>query len=323
MLLRMCGRTIRLSCIVVLAIWLLASFVRGQEPDAAWFKANYLPAVEKLDKFYSECSATVSQTVTSDDSDDYNKATFRFGFDGPRRKFDRTIESSKNGSITSRSRTIVASPDVSFMILTRPEKGPLLEQVNRSPMGFAQATTQIDAAAFDSIYASFSLLEKRFSQYINDKDFEIKSVKRDGDRIRLDFHYKNETVQFDGWVVLLPQLQWVIDRSDISLKVIKSGYSYRIARTMSYGSDTPVPVLTGSETSTYHPNRTDQEKMVVEELTFAAVPASEFKLSAYGYDDRIGSPASVGKSLWFWLSVAGVLCLLMALGIRMRYRHAV
>ena len=60
------------------------------ELDAAWFKANYLPAAEKLDKAYSQCSAKVSETNTDDKS--FNTAKLTCAIDGPRRKFDRTIE---------------------------------------------------------------------------------------------------------------------------------------------------------------------------------------------------------------------------------------
>ena len=58
---------------------------------------------------------------------------------------------------------------------------------------------------------------------------------------------------------------------------------------MSYGNDAPVPALTGLMATTYHPDRTDSDKVVVDDLTFATVPASEFKLSNYGYDDRIAT----------------------------------
>jgi hypothetical protein len=306
--------------VIVFAMGLLASPARGQELDAAWFKANYLPAAQKLEKFYGECSAKVTETGTNDKSDELIKATFSFAFDGARRKFDRTTEDNKDGVVHGFSRTIVASPEVSFKVLTKRGQGPILESVNRSSMGFAQATARIDEAACDSFYAPFALLSKRVSQYIQDKDFEIKSVKREGDRVRLDFHYKNNDFQSDGWVVFLPSLRWVIDRWDISVKVNKPAeYSYRIASEMRYGNDDPVPALTGSTATTYHPDRTDTNKLVVDELTFTPVPAEVFKLSRYGYDDRIGQAPSAFKSLWFWLASAGIISLLAAFALRRRH----
>jgi hypothetical protein len=304
----------------VIAIGLLASPAPGQELDAAWFKANYLPAAQKLEKAYGECSAKLSETVTNDKSDDFNKATSNFAFDGTRRKYDGMTESHKDGSTTKRSRAIVASLEVSFSVLTKQEKGPLLEQVNRSPLGFAQATAQIDGVAGDSIYAPFAFLGERVSSWMKHKGFEIKSVKQEGDRVRLDFHCRDNDREYNGWVAFLRDRQWVIDAWDVALKMNPGKtdeYSWRYATSVSYGGDDPVPTLTGMTAIAYHPNRTVTEKMVVDELTFVAAPASEFKLSHYGYDDRIGTPQAGGiHSLWFWLAVGGVACLLAAFAIR-------
>lgn len=305
--------------IIVLAIGLLASPARGQELDAAWFKANYLPAAQKLDKAYSECSAKVSETGTNDKSDDYNKATFSFAFDGTRRKFDRTIESREKGSTNKWSRSIVASPEVSFMVLRKHEGEPLLERVNRSSMGFARATARIDEEAGDSIYAPFALLGERVSGWMKHKGFEINSVKQEGDRVRLDFHCNDREADRDyaGWISFLPNRQWVIDGWDITIKMTKpKEYSWRYATSVQYGDDVPVPAVTGMTMIGYHPDRTDTNKMVVDELSFAAASKSEFKLSNYGYDDRIGLPASSFRSLWFWLAAMGTACLLAAFAIR-------
>ena len=301
--------------VAVVAIGLLASPARGQALDAAWFKANYLPAAEKLYKAYSECSAKVSEINTNDKSPDFNKTTYSFAFDGAQRKFDRMIEDHKDGSVDGFRRVIVASPEVSFKVLTSWEKNPLLENVNRSPMGFARATKRIEEEASDSIYSAFAFLEEQVSSWIKHQGFQIKGVKREGDKVRLDLHCKHDNGRvYDGWIAFLPDRQWVIDNWDITTKTTTD--TWRDVATVSYGGDDPVPAMTGMTDIGYHPNQTNTRTMVVEELKFAAVPASEFKLSAYGYDDRIGSPASVGRSLWFWLAVGGVTCLLAAFAIR-------
>lgn len=303
--------------IITLAIALLASPARGQELDAAWFKANYLPAAQKLEKAYGECTAEVSETVTNDKSDDYNEATYHFAYDGARRKFDRTIVSHKGGTTYERSKTIVASPEVSFSVFTKQGKDPLLQRVNRSPLGFARATESIDRDAFESIYAPFAVFEEPVSRSLTDKDFEIEGVTRDGDRVRLKFSRKKDDFQASGWVDFLPDLQWVIDRWEMSCKTVRpTEYRYRMVSALSYRHGDPVPALTGWTTTTYDPDRTSTDKLVVDKLTFAAAPASEFKLSSYGYDDRIGLRPSALKSLWFWLAVAGVACLVTAFVVR-------
>jgi hypothetical protein len=313
-----------LQGVIAIAIGLLASLAQGQELDAAWFKANYLPAAEKLEKAYGQCTAEVTETVSNDKSVDYNQATYHFAFNGSRRKFDRKIENHKQGSIVGFSRTIVASPEVSFRVLTRREHGPLLESVDRSSMGFVQATESIDRDAFDSICVPFALFERPVSRSLADKDFEIQEVHRDGDRVRLKFSLKKQDFEATGWVDFLPERQWVIDRWEISRKTFKpTEYSYRMISALSYGDGGPVPALTGWTTTTYDPVRTETDKLVVDKLTFAAAPASEFKLSGYGYDDRIATPGGVGKSLWFWLAITGAICVLTAFAVRMRYRHAV
>jgi hypothetical protein len=313
-----------LQGVIAIAIGLLASPAQGQELDAAWFKANYLPAAEKLEQAYGQCTAEVTETVTNDKSDDYNQATYHFAFNGSRRKFDRKIENHKQGSIVGFSRTIVASPEVTFRVLTRREHGPLLESVDRSSMEFAQATESIDRDACDSIYAPFALFEEPVSRSLADKDFEIQEVHREGDRVRLKFSLKKQDFQETGWVDFLPERQWVIDRWEVSRKTVKPPeYTCRLISELSYADGDPVPALSGWTTTTYDPVRTDTDKLVVDKLTFAAAPRSEFKLSRYGYDDRIATPASVGKSLWFWLAITGAICLLTAFGLRMRYRHAV
>lgn len=302
----------------VLAISLLASPARGQELDAAWFKANYLPAAQKLEKYYGECSARVSRTVTKSNSDKFViKTTINFAFDGTKRKFDRTIESrDEDGSTNKWSRTIVASPEVSFGVLTR-EGSPLLEQVDRSTMGLTQATSQIDAEASDTIYAPFSVLEWRISEWIKNKNFAIQAVRRDVEHARLEFRYKTDDLEYGGWISFLPNRHWVINHWDINVKKFKpQEHSWRIVCNMSYGNDDPVPALTGSTATSYHSDRTDSEKIVVDELKFATAPASEFKLSRYGYDDRLATPGSFSNSLWFWLGGAGILCLLAALVLR-------
>jgi hypothetical protein len=303
--------------IVILAM-LLASPARGQELTAAWFEANYVPAAQKLEKFYGECSAKVLRTVTKSNSDKFSsKTTINFAFDDTKRKFDRTIESTgEDGSGTKWSRTVVASPEVSFMVLTQ-EGPPLLEQVDRSTMGFAQATSQIDAEASDTIYSPFSVLEWRISEWIKSKTFAVKEVRREGVHVRVDFRYKPLDREYVGWITFLPDRQWVIDHWDITLKRFKpEERSWRIVSDMTYGGDDPVPALTGATATSYHSDRTDSEKIIIEELKFSTAPASEFKLSHYGYDDRIATPASFSKSLWFWLGGAGVLCLLAALALR-------
>jgi hypothetical protein len=310
---------------VAYLVVLLASPAWGQEHDAAWLKANYLPAAKTLEKSYGECSAKVERTVLIGGSDRYIKTTYHFAFDGANRKLDKSIENKgEDGAITNFKRSFVASPDVSFSVVER-DGAPLLDQVNRTQVGLDRATQQIDSEAGESIYAPFVAFGWRVSEWINDKGFEIKSVKQNGDRVKLDFQYKKNDRTYVGWMSFLPVRQWAMDKWDMVLTMNigkPKEYRWRVAATMNYGGDEPVPNLVGLTAHSYHVDRTDTENIVVDELTFAPVPASQFKLSNYGYDDRIGSPASVGRSLWFWLASAGIICLLIALGIRLRYRHA-
>jgi len=305
-----------MSGLVALAFWLLVSPALGQELDGAWFKANYLPAARKLEKTYGECTAKVSRTVTNDNSDDYTKTTYSFAFEGSRRKFDRAIESRDDGSTNTWSRTVVASPEVSFMVLTR-NNGPLLEQVDRSPLALAAATEQIDTQAGESIYAPFALLDERVSKWIETPGFEIESVRRDGEQVRLDFRYQEDGRRYEGWISFLQDRGWVIGGWEASLSVSEPDpYEWRIATNMKYSDDQPIPALTGMTMVSYHPDRTDTAKIVVDELTFAPVPVSEFTLSRYGYDDRIGKAENASNSLWLWLAVGGGACLLSAFVIR-------
>ena len=306
-----------LQGLAVVALCLLAPAARGQELSAEWFKENYLPAAEKLNKAYSECSAKVSEVNTSDKSANFNEVIHKFAFDGTQRKFERTIEDHIDGEINRWTRVIVASPNVSFMVLTRKEQRQILEYVNRSSMGFSKATTRIDEEASDSIYSGFAFIGERVSSWIKHKGFQFKNVKRSGDTLRLDFACKDEDGRsYEGFINFLPDRQWVIADWDIKLTTTNPPYSWRNVTTVSYSGDDPVPALAGIVDIGYHPDRTNTKKMTVDELKFAAVPANEFKLSSYGYDNRIGSPASVSKSLWFWIAVGGVACLLAAFAIR-------
>jgi len=228
--------------------------------------------------------------------------------DGPRRKFDRTIEVHKDGTIDGFRRVVVACPDVSFHLLTRRGQPTFLEYIDRSSAGIAQASKRIEEVASDSIYSAFAFLEMRVSSWMSRKGFEIKGVKREGDKVRLDFHCKDD-LEYDGWVDFLPDHQWVIDGWDITLKGIEpTTEPWRIVAAVTYGGDNPVPVLTGVTTTTFDSGRTATGKTVVEELSFDPVPASEFMLSHYGYDNRIG----VADKRWLWPCIAVALVALWA-----------
>ena len=254
--------------------------------------------------------------TTSDNSTNTSKAQIEFAFDGVKRKFDKNTETLKDGVTTKWTRSIVASPEVSFSIVKRADD-QLLDQVDRSTLGLLQAVGQIDSAAGDSIYAPFALLEQRFSQWLRTDGFQIKRVSRDGNRVRVDFAFTSKERAYNGSIRFLPQRLWVIDGWDITLKLLEpEQYTWRIVNDMTYGSDDPVPSLTGSSAVTYHQTHTDREKMIVEKLSFAKVADDEFKLSRYGYSDRLGLPARFYESVWFWAATLGVICIAGAAVIR-------
>ena len=289
--------------------------------DAAWFKAEYLPAAEKLEEAYAGCSAEVTETITDDRSDDFNMAKSSFAFDGVRRKYEGANESHKGNTTTKWSRAMIASPEVSFRILTKEGTDPILERVNRTPLGFAQATAQIDSLACDSIYSPFALLSERVTSWLKRPGFRIKSIRHKDGRVRLEFHCTEagRDREYEGWIEFLPDRQWVIHSWDVTLSG-KAGnhaaYSLRYAASINYSNDDPVPHITGMVVRGFHGDWKETDELVVDDLTFATVAASEFKLSHYGYDDRIGMQPGSYRSLWFWLATACVLCLVIAFVIR-------
>jgi len=303
--------------IVALVMCLVSSPVNGEEKESAWFFENYLPAAQKLANAYAECTVDVSETVSNDKSPDYNTATFHFAYDGTRRKYDRTLISHHGDSTYERTRTVVASPEISFSIYTKQGKSPLLQQVDRSELGFSEASRTIDSAALEAIYAPFALYGKTVAEWLRSKDFKIKSIREEADHVRLTFQIANNEFNAEGWATFRPTLLWVIDRWEMSVQMKKpSGQTFRVASALTYADGDPVPALTGLTTTTFHPNRTVTDKLLVNMMRFGAAPPREFKLSSYGYDDRIAMPASIGTSLWFWLAIGGVACLLAAFAIR-------
>jgi hypothetical protein len=262
------------------------------------FRAEYLPAARKLEQAYSQCRAKVALTVTNDTTDYLGKTSYAFALDGNKAKFDRTIENRENGMVFGFRRAIIGTPELSFMILTK-DGNTILEEVSRS--GESLAYKVIDQA--DTVRAAFAFLGKSLSERLASKSFQIKSVSHDDGAVRLDFaDVEPDGFAIDGWVRLLSDREWVIDRSEFNMK--RGDYAWRRVEQVNYGADDPVPRVASVDAWAYHPGRTDTEKYVIEQLEFGPVPASEFKLSYYGCDDRIGLPRS--HVPWFWLAVAGV-----------------
>ena len=291
-----------------------------EEHDAAWFKANYLPAAQRLERYYGECSANVLFTVTADKPTTLTRTTFHYEFAKGRGKFDRTTEATQpDGSTTTMSRSIVASPEVCFSVLTRDGAGAVLAGVERGAEACRETIRYIEIPAGDSIYEPFMILNQRVAHLIEDSAFQFKGVESNGDRVRVTFQYTKPDQQHDGWVEFLPERQWVIDSCDVNLRVgigRPDEYHYRYASKISYGGDDPVPAIRGSIGHAYHADRTDLEEMTVSELTFGPRPASGFMLSSYGYDDRIDSAAEPSRLPWLWLATAGVLCVVGTLAIK-------
>lgn len=251
------------------------------------FRAEYLPAARKLEQAYSRCQAKVEVTVTNDKDDYLGKTHYEFSFDGSKAKFDRTIENAFR-------RVVVGTPDVSFMILTK-DGSTILEHVERGGDKYC-FTTVVEQG--DPVRAAFAFLGKSLSERLAGESFQIKSVSRDDCGVRLEFaDVESDGFSIDGWVRFLPD--WRIDRSEFNLK--RGDYAWRRAEQVNYNGSRVASV----EALAFHADRTDSEKYVVVQFDFGPVPASEFRLSRYGYDDRIGLPSS--RVPWVWLTAVAVL----------------
>ena len=305
----------------VAVVALLASPAQGQELTAEWFRSNYSGAA--LETAYGECSAKLVLDVREEGSSQFtNLATTDFAFEGHYRKFDQTVEMREaDGQVTTRRRTVVASPEVSFSI-TKPsdDSGPILKSVDRTPVGLMFSSRRVELEASGSIYAPFTLFS-RVSERLKSPGFKIERVSREGERVRVDFVNQDKDQRHVGHAIFLANRQWAIDSYDVSSNA--GELQVRQMSQISYSEDSPVPRLAGSVTKViWTPGKTFVETLSVKELTFQPKPATEFKLSHYGYDDRTGMPPGSMGSLWLWAAIAGIGCILLSFVIRRRLRRA-
>jgi len=255
------------------------------------FRAEYLPAASKLEAAYARCQAKVVITVTNDKDDYLGKTNYAFALDGNKAKFDRTIQ--ENGKIVFR-RVVSGTPDLSFMILTK-DGDTILEHVDRSGDTYCFATVVEQA---DTVRAAFACFGKTLSERLASKSFQLKSVSREDGAVRLEFaDVEPDGFAIDGWVRLLADRQWIIDRSEFNLK--RGDHTWRRTEQVNYNALGVASV----DAMTFNPDRTHTATSVVEQLDFGPVPASEFTLSHYGYDDRIGLP---GRFPWLWLAIGSL-----------------
>jgi hypothetical protein len=312
------------AVVFLLGLLFLASDARGQELTADWFRAQYLPAVSKLEEAYGTTSAVTTQTSTSTLNKNHSGMKIKFALDGLRCKFDRTINDYVDGQPSSWTRSIVASPEVNFMILTKHASKPYLEWVDRSELAYNFAHNRIHEQACESVFSAFAVLGRSMSSWLSDKEFKIMSVIMQDDRIRLVFDYTGDPKaerEYDGWIDFLPNRQWVIDAWEITIRAPKENFAWRDVTKLNYASDGPVPKLLDMTLVEHHPTYQTTRKTAVNELVFD-VEEDAFRLSSYGYHDRIGLPARMTDSIWFWAAIVGVLCLLAAPAIRYRMKAA-
>jgi|GEM_PF-2034936 len=312
--------------VVFLALLLLASGARGQELTPEWFKAQYLPAIAKVEQAYDTTSARVTETTTNSANDDRAVTKINFAIDDLQHKFDRTISETQGGHESSWTRSIIASPEVSFMVITKQDASePLLEHVNRSELGYRMARSRIKNQACESVFCAFSVLGRTVASWIRDKEFKFNSITRRDDKVRIEFFCKDDPKadrEYVGWIDFLPDRQWVIDGWEITISAPQAKFSWRDVSKNSYSSFDPVPILKGVTLVEHNPDVVVTRKLTVDELAFAPIADDAFRLSSYGYSDRIGMPARMIDSIWFWAAVVGAICLLAAGAIRYRLKAA-
>jgi hypothetical protein len=188
-------------------------------------------------------------------------------------------------------------------------------------LGYLFAHRRIKEQACDTVFGAFAFLGKPVSSWLNDDEFKIKSISRIDDRVRMAFTSQGppqDDREFAGSIDFLPDRQWVIDSWDITITAPKEGRSWRDQVKLTYGGDDPVPRLVGTTLVALHPMLQSTSTTVVDELVFAPTPDDSFRLSSYGYSDRVGLPARLIDSIWFWVGIVGLLCLMAAFVLRYR-----
>lgn len=304
---------------VLVAFGCLVSSMRAE--DIEWFKSQYLPAAEKLERAYDHCVATVTTTVTNDKNGDRVQTTYKFAFEGENTKFDREMEIHNAGGTRSWKRTLVGTPTLTFMVLTRDGK-TLLEQVDRSARGLAFATETIDGQA-GNLRVAFALQGWPISKWLSDKKFAVKSIRKEGESVRMDFKASRAEMTYEGWLEFLPNRQWVIDRWEIQLtKDRQPPDTWRRSGEAHYGGEDGVPRVESVKQLIFQPDRTETEISTVSGLDFGPVPDSRFMLSHYGFDNRIATQAAGGGALWKWMAAGGGILLATALVLRLFMRRA-
>ena len=280
--------------------------------DLQWFKSEYLPVAEKLERAYDHCTAMTTTIVTNDKNSDSVKTTYFFAFDGDNLKWDRDIETRNAEGSRTWSRTLVGTPNLSFMILTRDGK-KLLEKVDRSARGLDFMKEQMQS---DIFLAAFSFFGRPISKRLTDKHFIVKSIRREGDSVRLDYKFSESDMTCEGWLTF--NKEWLIDRWEVFLtRNSQPPDSWRRTGEAHYNGTS----IESVKQLIYDSDRIDTEQTIVSDLKFGPVPASQFMLSHYGYDDRIATGA--GRiSLPFWLALFGGMFLMLAFALRMYRRKS-
>jgi len=283
--------------------------------DAVTFRAQYLEAAKQLEDAYSHCQVHTTTLTTNDKDDKWFTTTFRFMFSGENVRCEHEFEDAAE----KYGRTIAGTPAVNFMILSKNDKQPVLEQVDRSSLGYHQAQQRVGSRA-DTALKAFTLFGTRITERLQSSHFTILKVEEIGDLIKVHFQNDEDTVSHRGWFAVLPKRNWVLDSWEAVLSKPGQDYSWRKDGKANYTDGQPVPHLAGIESHSYHADRTDTESTTVDLLKFEASPESEFMLSRYGYDDRLGTSTNFFWSLPFLLIVCGACCLLAVAGIRYRKR---
>jgi hypothetical protein len=284
--------------------------------DAATFKVHYLPAAKRLQDAYGHCQIHTVSLTTNDKDDEWFTTTYRFVFSGESMKCEFEHEDVNE----KWTRTLAGTPGVNFMILTKNDQQPLLEQVDRSSLGHSVAKERILARA-DTALRAYSLFGTPLSERLQSDRFRIRDIEEHGEEIKAHFQNDDETVSQRGWFTVLPKRGWVIDSWEATLSKPGQDYTWRSDGKATYGGEVPIPQLKAFESHYYHADRTYTESTTVNLLKFEDAAESEFMLSHYGYDDRLGMPSSFFRSLPFLLIVVGACCLAAVAAIRHRRKR--